>query len=174
MNLNKLKLLKRRLVYVRSKIYCYIKHVKIGKETYLGRNVKISKSSTIGSFGYIGEYSTFHQTVHIGNYCLISDLVSIIGNDHNFNIPGKPIIKSGIPVPKVTYIGDDVWIGHMVSLKSGVTIGDGSIVGSNSVVTKNIPEYEIWAGVPAIKIGDRFESEDSLIRHKEFLNSKKH
>lgn len=56
-------------------------------------------------------------------------------------------------------IGNDAWLGEMVTLKAGVAIGDGSAVGRAGLVLKDIPRYEIWGGVPAKKIRDRFSSE---------------
>ncbi|MCF8140895.1 MAG: hypothetical protein K9J75_07320 [Cyanobium usitatum Tobar12.5m-G36] len=56
---------------------------------------------------------------------------------------------------KAVSIGSDVWIGTHVTILPGVTIGDGAIVGAGAVVTKNIPPYQIWAGVPAKKLRDR-------------------
>lgn len=162
--------LKRFLVYYKSRFLHGLKGVKVGYRSYVGKRVKISKNSSIGKYCYIGENSTFHQKVQIGNFCLISDLVSIIGNDHYYEKVGSPIIFSGVPEPLTTIIGDDVWIGHMVSIKAGVTIGEGSIVGSNSVVTHDIPSYEVWAGVPAKKIKDRFISLDDRKSHQVALN----
>ncbi len=52
-----------------------------------------------------------------------------------------------------------MWVGVNAVIKSGVTIGDGAVIGAGSIVTKDIPAYEIWAGNPAHKIRDRF-SED--------------
>nr|QOS27048.1 streptogramin A acetyltransferase [Vibrio parahaemolyticus] len=144
--------------------------MKVGYRTYIGKRVKISRCSSIGKYGYIGENSTFHQKVQIGNFCLISDLVSIVGNDHCYEKVGSPIIFSGVPKPMTTIIGDDVWIGHMVSIKAGITIGEGSIIGSNSMVTHNIPPYEVWAGVPARKIKDRFSSKEDKKNHQSVLN----
>ena len=46
-------------------------------------------------------------------------------------------------------IEDDVWLGTHVVVLPGVTIGKGAIIGASSVVTKDIPAYEVWAGVPA-------------------------
>jgi acetyltransferase-like isoleucine patch superfamily enzyme len=53
---------------------------------------------------------------------------------------------------------DDVWLGAGVVVTPGVTIARGAVVGANAVVTKDVPEYEIWAGVPARRIGERTES----------------
>ena len=52
-------------------------------------------------------------------------------------------------------IGDDVWIGAHCTITDGVTIGEGAVVGANSVVTRDVPAYAIVAGVPARVIGDR-------------------
>ena len=65
----------------------------------------------------------------------------------------------------ITIIEDDVWIGTAAIIMSGVTIGRGSIVAAGSVVTKDIPSCEIWGGVPARKIRDRFETEEEKKYH---------
>ena len=56
-------------------------------------------------------------------------------------------------------IGNDVWIGYEAVILSGVTIGDGAIVGARAVVTKDVPPYTIVAGVPARPIRKRFDEE---------------
>ena len=56
----------------------------------------------------------------------------------------------------LTTIGNDVWIGHGAFIKPGVTIGDGAIVGAQSVVTRDVPPYAIVAGSPAIVRHYRF------------------
>jgi phosphonate metabolism protein (transferase hexapeptide repeat family) len=53
-------------------------------------------------------------------------------------------------------IGHDTWIGHGAVIMPGVRIGHGAVVGSNSVVTKDVPDYAIVAGVPAKLIRQRF------------------
>jgi serine acetyltransferase len=53
-------------------------------------------------------------------------------------------------------IGNDVWIGDRAMILPGVSIGDGAVIGGGSVVTKSVEPYEIWAGNPAKKIGERF------------------
>lgn len=54
-------------------------------------------------------------------------------------------------------IGNDVWIGYDAIILSGVTIGDGAIIGSRAVVTKDVPPYTIVGGVPAKAIRKRFD-----------------
>ena len=57
-------------------------------------------------------------------------------------------------------IGNDVWIGYETVILSGVTIGDGAIIGSRAVVTKDVPPYTIVGGVPAKTIRKRFSDDD--------------
>ncbi len=57
-----------------------------------------------------------------------------------------------------TVIGNDVWIGYEAVIMQGVHIGDGAVIGSRSVVTKDVPPYTIAGGVPAKKIQERFSA----------------
>ena len=65
-------------------------------------------------------------------------------------------------------IGNDVWIGYEVVIMAGVTIGDGDIIGTGAVVTKDIPPYTIVGGIPAKPIRKRFKQEtiDILLKIK--------
>ena len=63
----------------------------------------------------------------------------------------------------------DVWIGTGAIILGGVKIGSGSIIAAGSVVTKNIPSCEIWGGVPAVKIKDRFDSQEEKEFHLECI-----
>ncbi len=105
----------------------------------------------------------------IGKYVSIADGVVIGGARHPmewvsmspvFYFGRDSIKKKFAEFPredeKCTVIGNDVWIGERALIKAGVTIGDGSVIGMGSVVTKDIGSYEIWAGNPAKKIRDRF------------------
>ena len=67
----------------------------------------------------------------------------------------------------MTIIGNDVWIGFGAVVMSGVEISDGTIIAAGSVVTHDTEPYSIYAGVPAKKIRDRFESEEILKQHLE-------
>ena len=56
-------------------------------------------------------------------------------------------------------IGNDVWIGYEAVIMSGVTIGDGAIIGARAVVAKHVPPYTIVGGIPAKPIRKRFSDE---------------
>ena len=60
-------------------------------------------------------------------------------------------------------IGNDVWIGYQAVILAGVTVGDGAIIGSRAVVTRDVPPYTIVGGVPAKPIRKRFD-EDTIAR----------
>ncbi len=148
-----------------------IQGYKIGKNFVVGKEVNIEKIGfKSGNNVYIGQYSYIGPKTQIGNYCMLSDYVNIIGHDHKFEKLGTPIILSGRPYdePK-TLIEDDVWIGHGVTIMRGVKIGEGSIIGANSVVTKDIPAYSIYVGVPARFVRMRFKSEEERIFHSKKL-----
>lgn len=73
---------------------------------------------------------------------------------HNYLNKNK-LIKFQGHTERDIIIGDDVWIGYGAQIMSGVTIGRGAVVAAGAVVTKDIPPYEVWGGVPAKKIKER-------------------
>ena len=107
---------------------------------------------------------------YIGSYCSIADGVQIyLGGEHNidwvttypFNVlwtSGKHIL--GHPKTKGDVkIGNDVWIGKEAIILSGVTVGDGAVIGARSLVSKNIEPYTIVGGNPAREIRKRFDNQ---------------
>ncbi|WP_280633684.1 CatB-related O-acetyltransferase [Nocardioides sp. 1609] len=95
--------------------------------------------------------------VSIGRYSMLAHGVAIVGDDHNWDIPGSPIQFTGRPPQQPTRIGRDVWVGRGALVRRGVTIGDGAVVGARSVVTRDVPPFAIVAGVPAKIINYRFD-----------------
>lgn len=136
---------------------------------YIGGKGKISRDLIAKQYSYVGPNANICAKVQIGEYTMLANNVSILGGDHNYNNPIKPIIFSGRPEIKHTIIGRDVWIGANVIIMSGITISDGAIIAAGSVVTKDIPEYSIFGGNPARFIKMRFSEED-CIRHKFMLD----
>lgn len=124
---------------------------------------------TMGKYSYVGN-DCFMGNVEIGAFCSIADRVCIGGAGHPIErVSSSPVFHEGDNVlgvnfqsfsyehtPKTT-IENDVWIGLGSIVKAGVTIHNGAVVGAGSVVTHDIPAYEIWAGNPARKIRDRFD-----------------
>lgn len=125
----------------------------------------------IGKYSYIGN-DCFMVNVGIGAFCSIADRVCIGGAGHPIDrVSSSPVFHEGNNVlgvnlqsfpyehtPKTT-IENDVWIGLGSTVLSGVTIHNGAVIGAGSVVTHDVPAYEIWAGNPAKKIRDRFDKE---------------
>ena len=124
------------------------------KVIFFGENVQINDHVHIGAV----------ERIEIGNNVLIASKVFITDHNHGVysgegqhsdpNIP--PHLRRLVSSP--VYIKDNVWIGELVSILPGVTIGEGSIIGSNSVVSKDIPPYSIAVGVPA-KVVKKYNSE---------------
>jgi len=76
-------------------------------------------------------------------------VVISLTSDHGFNLTNVPMIKQPSLPPRKVTVGTDVWIGTRAIMFSGVTIGNGVIIGAGAVVTKDIPDYAISAGNPA-------------------------
>lgn len=146
----------------------YIVKSLIRKNAYLSSGTIFYKSS-IDNYSYTGYDCEIIETT-IGKYCSISNGVIIGGPSHPLHfVSTSPIFLSGrncfrnhfgeidyAPYKK-TIIENDVWIGERVIIKAGVKLGNGSVIGAGSVVTHDVPPYEIWAGNPARYIKKRFD-----------------
>lgn len=113
----------------------------------------------IGDASWIGQYNNLRAcgggNISIGRNCLISQFCSLIGSNHSIE-RGRPIIEQGADSSRLgVVLEDDVWLGAGVTVMPGVTVHKGAVIGANAVVTKDVPAYEIWAGVPAVKISER-------------------
>lgn len=112
----------------------------------------------IGAGTWIGQYNNLRAgggDIRIGKGCLVSQFCTIVATNHA-HARGAPIQSQGIDQSRTgVALGDDVWLGAGCAVLPGVTIGDGAVIGSNSVVTKDVPPGEVWGGVPAHKIGER-------------------
>ena len=93
------------------------------------------------------------KSVIIEENVLISDRVFITDHHHGFS-ERKPIINQPLPKAKNVVLKKGCWIGIGVVINPGITIGNNSIVGANSVVTKDVPDNVIVGGVPAKHIRD--------------------
>lgn len=142
---------------------------RVGCGFHVARGVVIHGSEFVaGDYVYLGPHVEIAPHVRIGNYSCLSSFVVITGKDHRFDIPGKPIRFSGRPDSVITSIGSDVLVGHGAVIMRGVRIGNGAVVGAGAVVTKDVPDYAVVAGVPAKIIRYRFDAE-GIARHERML-----
>ena len=107
----------------------------------------------------------------IGKFCSIAcgAKFPFTSGNHALNTRSPSFSKNGIWIRKTSgtlgttratsWWGNDVWIGYEAVVLSGVTIGDGAIIGTRAVVTKDVPPYTIVGGVPARPIRRRFDEE---------------
>lgn len=104
----------------------------------------------IGKNVVIGPYSIImgHGGTEIRDNVSIAPRVSILPINHNYNDSTMPIREQGITA-KGILIEEDVWVGSGATILDGVRIGKGSVIGSGSVVTKDVPSYSMVLGVPA-------------------------
>lgn len=110
--------------------------------------------------------------VSFGNYILMAGNVAFVGrNDHDYSVVGQPIWNGKRGNDQKTVVEDDVWIGHGCTILAGVRICRGSIVAAGAVVTKDIPSCEIWGGVPAKKLKDRFLNKEEKEIHLKSLEA---
>ena len=96
---------------------------------------------------------------------MLASNVAIVGDDHNWLDPELPIQFAGRPPQRRTEIGADVWLGHGSIVMRGLRIGDGAIIAAGAVVTHDVPAREIWCGVPARRLRDRFADPEDAKRH---------
>ena len=110
----------------------------------------------IGKFCMIASDVTFimNGANHLSD-AITSFPFAIFGKDWSNAMEGKEYPNKGNIV-----IGNDVWIGYGATIMPGVTIGDGAIVASKSVVTKDVEPYSIVGGNPAKEIRKRFSKEE--------------
>lgn len=126
----------------------------------------------IGNRVQFGKGCQVDYNVYFGNNILLATRVSFIGkNDHRYDVAGKNIWDGQGDRTGVTVVEDDVWLGLGVIVCGPVKIGKGSIVAAGAVVTKDIPPCEIWGGIPARKLRDRFKTEEEKDYHLKFLAS---
>jgi acetyltransferase-like isoleucine patch superfamily enzyme len=127
--------------------------VVLGRWSWIGHGSKIRAHEgevVIGAKTVIGQECTIsaYQHVSIGRECILADRVMLIDFDHGVVEVERPIRLQGIYKRDVK-VGHNVWMGYGASVLRGVTVGDNAIVGTSSVVTKDVPANAVVGGVPA-------------------------
>ena len=140
-----------------------LNNVHIGFSSMIGRDCNVS-NTRIGSYSCIGNIQTYigqhpvkgeNLSIHPAFYSTAKQFGHTYVNEDSYNEAIWIDKDKQIQID----IGNDVWIGYGVAITEGVTIGDGAVIGAGSLVNKNIEPYAIYAGVPAKKIGMRFNEE---------------
>jgi virginiamycin A acetyltransferase len=182
---------------------CFLKNIIknpniiVGDFTYYDdfENVENFEKNVKYHFDFIGD------KLIIGKFCMIASGVNFIMNGANHlteSISSYPFAIFGndwkdamngksYPNKGDTIIGNDVWIGHNVTIMPGIQIGDGAIVATNSTVTKNVEPYAIVGGNPSVLIKKRFSEQevkqlleikwwnweiDKITKHVQYLTEK--
>jgi acetyltransferase-like isoleucine patch superfamily enzyme len=115
-----------------TKIRCHEGIVEIGDKTVFGQECTISA----------------YKRVRIGEQCVIADRAMFIDFDHGMTEVERPIRVQGI-YKRDTVVGSNVWVGYGACVLRGVRVGDNSVIGTNAVVTKDVPANAVVGGVPA-------------------------
>ena len=135
------------------RVYLKLLGLKIGKGSFIMKQVYFMNPNNlrIGEFSHINRGCTIDArgNISIGDNVSISHGVYIMSGSHNHQ--SSDFIGKMRPI----YIDDYVWVGVGATILQNVTIGEGAVVCAGAVVNKNVGAYEIVAGVPAKKIGER-------------------
>jgi acetyltransferase-like isoleucine patch superfamily enzyme len=144
------------VVFERGVLVFHPENIEIGENVYIGHNTILKgyykNKMVIGDHSWIGQGCFFHSAggIEIGRAVGIGPMVKIITSQHR---PTEsdidiPVLFSPTEAKKVILKdGCDIGVGSVIL--PGVTIGEGAIIGAGAVLTKDVPNYEIWAGVPA-------------------------
>lgn len=132
----------------RIAVNCFDKHgsninIEKGADFGRGNGIMIGNNSGIGVNCHVRGPLEIGKDVMMGPDCMV------MTSSHNTKRTDIPMCKQGFLVKRKVTICDDVWIGARVIILPGITIGKGAIIGAGAVVTKDVPEYAVVAGVPA-------------------------
>jgi acetyltransferase-like isoleucine patch superfamily enzyme len=142
-----------------------------GKHVEAMKNSIISDESFVGDYSYIG-YNCLISNATVGRYCSIANNVSIGPGEHALGAVSTNSIFMNDVYRELTAapctVGHDVWIGANSVIRRGVKIGNGAVVGANSFVNADVPDFAIVVGAPARLIKFRFddETQDIIRRSK--------
>ncbi|HUN60011.1 MAG TPA: CatB-related O-acetyltransferase [Candidatus Binataceae bacterium] len=141
-----------------------LRKAQIGDYSYLGRSCNVSAAA-------IGKFCSIASEVYIGlgshplePFVSTHPIFYLRKPDQHWNLADRDCREEYAD----TAIGNDVWIGLRAAIRDGITVGDGAIIASGAIVTKDVPPYAIVAGVPARIVRYRFppETVEQLLEFK--------
>ena len=124
----------------------------VGDNTKIGAFVEIQKNAKIGKNCKISSHTFVCEGVTIGDNCFIGHGVTFINDNHPRSVNAQGNLeneKDWVDRFVNTNIGNNVSIGSGTTILGGIGVDNGAMIGAGSMVTKNIPGGEIWAGNPA-------------------------
>lgn len=144
-----------RQIWIWRRIVLRMFGARIGKAVHIFPTVKIAVpwNISVGAESAIGDCAKLYSLgrIDIGSQTTISQGAHLCAGSHDYRFADLPLTKPPI------LVGDGAWICADAFIAPGVTIGHGAIVGARAVVTKDIPENQIFVGNPAKFIGNRPE-----------------
>jgi len=120
-----------------------------------GIYISDAKNLKIGSYVRINEHVFLQGEITIGNYVMIAPYTAIYTNAHEHSDLAIPMVQQGDTKTQKVIIGNNAWLGRNVVVLPGIKVGEGAIVGANSVVTKDVAPFTVVGGVPAKHIKNR-------------------
>ena len=118
------------------------------------------KNIEMGDYSQLGINCKVEEDLVLGAHVLMGPDVIIYSSSHEYKDPDIPVMFQGGGERRPVIIGNDVWIGTRVIIMPGVHIGNHVIIGANSVVTHDVPDYSVVAGSPARIVRRRNEKND--------------
>ena len=164
--------------YRRQRLRLCGEHVRIAKRCRLQGNIYFGGNIVVGEGAL---FVSSIANIYIHDYVVFGPNVTIYSGDHPVDIIGKHIIEitdkekignnSTSPYDHNVVIEAGCWIGTGAIILKGVTIGKGSVIGAGAVVTKDVPPYTIYVGVPSAQTRPRF-NEEQIIQHERQLRER--
>lgn len=125
-------------------------NIRFSSGVYIGNGADIE----IGNECQVNENARL-SNVKLGNFVMVAPQVVFLSEMHKTDSLEVPMVRQGKRKFPATLVKDDVWIGFGAIIMPGIQIGTGSIIGAGAVVTKDVPDYTVVAGVPAKVIKHR-------------------